>query len=50
MVVVSMDVMDVSGEQQNAVSHSVFKRRLDRDGHWILNKTTEGALMIIHWR
>ena len=30
--VVSLDVMDVSGEQELDVSHDVFKRRLDRRG------------------
>ena len=30
--VVSLDVMDVSGEQELDVSHDIFKRRLDRRG------------------
>ncbi len=29
---ISIDAMDVSGEQQNDIHHSVFKIRLDKDG------------------
>ncbi|KAI9004408.1 endoplasmic reticulum vesicle transporter-domain-containing protein [Hyaloraphidium curvatum] len=31
-VLVGVDVMDVAGEQQNDISHSIFKVRLDRSG------------------
>eukprot|EP00163_Fabomonas_tropica_P018622 TRINITY_DN33008_c0_g1_i1.p1 TRINITY_DN33008_c0_g1~~TRINITY_DN33008_c0_g1_i1.p1 ORF type:complete len:349 (-),score=97.88 TRINITY_DN33008_c0_g1_i1:77-1099(-) len=30
--VISLDAMDISGEQQNDILHSVHKRRLNRDG------------------
>jgi hypothetical protein len=41
--VISLDVMDVSGEQELDVSHNVFKRRLDSKGEPISAGTKEGV-------
>jgi hypothetical protein len=43
-----MDVMDVSGEQQNDVSHSMFKKRLDREGFQVAITKT-GIVAFYRW-
>ena len=45
-VVVSVDVMDISGEQQFDVEHTVFKRRVDQFGRPVsLNDERENSTM-----
>lgn len=36
--IVSLDVMDVSGEHQNNVDHSIFKTRIDKAGKSVQEK------------
>jgi hypothetical protein len=46
MVVLSLDVMDISGEHQTDLEHSIFKTRISQDGHE-LDSTRDGRECLI---
>ena len=44
----TIDAMDVSGDQQNDVDHNIFKSRLSPDGHLVDDKPQKEGFCLTH--